>query len=104
MLESLGDSRLQKLVFRHIPVSSEFFVIEPEREPFRLIPPLYPEGVEKHGPPGFQSASEATSSVGCLKRSQTTCKDGAVWLRSSSALSSNIVRHSPECVEVEFCE
>src|SRR5215211_1330888 len=66
MLESLGDSRLQKLVFRHIPVSSEIFVIEPEREPFRLIPPLYPEGFEKHGPTRLYSASEAVSSVSCL--------------------------------------
>src|SRR5215218_2868952 len=82
------------------PIGSVCFVIVPQREPFRLIPPLYPEGVEKHGPTRLYSASEAASSVSCLKRLQSTCTNGVVWLYSSGAFSDNIVRYSPEFVEL----
>ena len=118
MLERLGKALVQKLlffVFRYSPnsspdrneffvISSEVFAIEPEREPFRLIPPLYPEVLEKHGPTRLYSASEAASPVIGLKRSQTTCTNGVVWLCSSGAFSDNIVRYSPEFVEWAFSE
>src|SRR5215216_3142088 len=69
------------------PIGSVCFVIEPEREPFGLIPPLYPEGLEKHGPPRLYSAFEATSSVSCLNRVQSTCPNGVLWLCSCRAFS-----------------
>src|SRR5918994_2822974 len=86
------------------PIGSVCFVIEPEREPFGLIPPLDPNSVKEHGPTRLYSASEATASVSCLNRLQSTCTNGVVWSCSSGAFSANIVRYSPKCAEEEFCE
>src|SRR5215208_2765246 len=104
MRESLGNFQLKQPFFIHIPTSSELFVIKPEFEPFRLIPPLDPEGLEKHGPTRLYSAFEVASSVSCLNRLQTTCTNGVGWLCSGEAFSDNIVRYSPEFVEEEFSE
>src|SRR5215218_4497883 len=86
------------------PIGSVCFVIEPEREPFGLIPPLDPKSVKEHGPTRLYSASEAAASVSCLNRLQSTCTNGVVWSCSSGAFSDNIVRYSPECVEGLFSE